>query len=515
MLYTIRMFYFLKHFLIDSLLRRLQDKIYTIRSGQDYKTFNGIIPEPVIQTVDKNLFTSPDRYVIYLPQYRDVFDNWFLDKLSYGYTDDISEAHIVFSTDPSYTTHHDEYSINITENIISIMYHSQVGFLYALASLKQLLQGGYIYTGTIVDHPEHAWRGIHIDVARHFMPIEFLYETVRNMAELKLNKLHLHLCDDQGFRIEINKYPLLHTQASIRKETVIGKQFFPFIQGYQGDQLPHGGYYTQAELRELVRYAESFGIDIVPEIDIPGHATALLSAYPQYAAYNPPDEPQTRWGIFNHVISPSDESLQFLRDIFSEVMDIFPSQYIHIGGDEVPLKYYQKSPVVRDMVKQGVFSSYKQVPDYILSALASYITSKGRTPVLWDEGYRIAQQCGGVVMAWQSMEIMDHVAQQAVPYICTSSSHFYFDYYQYPDTATEPLAIGGYTSLRHVYEAPIPADIYLQGFQANIWTEYMKTPEQVRYMLYPRIYALSEVAWGRNRQNWERFRSKVGVMHNP
>jgi hexosaminidase len=470
---------------------------------------NPIIPEPVNQTTGAAIFNKPNRYIVYLSQYRDIFDTWFLDNLSYGYTDDINESHIVFNIVDNHTTHCDEYSIHITDTIISIGYYSQTGFLYALASLKQLLSNTNIITGELYDYPKYPWRGVHIDVARHFMPMDFLYELVRNMGMLKLNKLHLHLCDDQGWRVEIKKYPLLHEKGSTRKETVIGKQFFPFFQGYQGDGLPYGGYYTQDQLRELVNYARNFGIEIIPEIDIPGHATAMLSAYPQYAAHNPPDEPQTRWGIFNHVMSPSDESLQFLRDIFSEIMDIFPSQYIHIGGDEVPLKYYQKSSVVREMATRGILSSYKDAPDYILGNIAAYITSKGRTPILWDEGYHIAQQCGGMVMAWQSMEIMHHVAQQNVPYICSSSSHFYFDYYQHPDTATEPLAIGGYTPLRHVYDAPIPTDNHLQGFQANIWTEYMKTSDQVRYMLYPRIYGLAEVAWGRNRQDWEIFESKV------
>lgn len=512
--YLLRMFYFLKHFLIDSQLRRLRDNISRKKFLSHQQVLNPIIPEPVQQSVGRGQFIRPERLHIYLSEYRDVFDVWFLDVQSYGYTDTTDGSHIVCTRTSDIRTNTDEYHIDITPAVIQISYHSLAGFRYALASLDQLLSQPHIMVGTIYDYPAHPWRGLHIDVARHFMPIEFLHETVRSMARLKLGYLHLHLCDDQGWRMESLAYPRLHTVGSVRRETVIGKQFFPFIQGYQGDGISHSGYYTQAQLRELVRYAQMLGIEIVPEIDIPGHATALLSAYPQYAAYNPPDEPQTRWGIFNHVISPSDDAILFLQKLFTEVMDIFPSQYIHIGGDEVPLKYYQKSPIVRDMVGSGILASYKQAPDYILGRIAGYVSEHGRTPVLWDEGYHVAQQYGGMVMAWQSLQIMDHIAQQQVPYICCSSSHFYLDYYQYPNTDQQPLAIGGYTPLEHIYNAPIPQDNYLRGFQANIWTEYMKTPDQVRYMLYPRIYALAEVAWGRNRQDWERFRGKVQVMHN-
>lgn len=332
----------------------------------------------------------------------------------------------------------------------------------------------------------YEWRGLHIDVARHMMPIEYLRETVDNMHVIGLNRLHLHLTDDQGWRFESLKYTRLHEVGANRCETVMGKQFPIFNTKYVGDGVQYGGYYTQKELKDLVEYAKAKGIIIVPEIDVPGHATAMLVAYPEYSYNTAPKEVATYWGIFDNVLCSDDRALKFVCDIFDELMNVFDGEYIHIGGDEVNVRGYDS--------------------EYILLGVARHIKSKGRTPIMWDEGYKVAEQVNGIVMAWRNMEVLSDSLSRGIRTICASSTHFYFDHYQNADISKEPLAIGGYTNVDKVLSAG--ADLqtvkhkagnnaqYLIGVQAQLWTEYIHNPKEANYMLHPRLDAFAKVANG-------------------
>jgi hexosaminidase len=352
---------------------------------------------------------------------------------------------------------------------------------------------------------EYAWRGLMIDTARHMPSVEWLRHKVDEMSLLGLNKLHLHLSDDQGWRVEIKQYPQLQQVAAWRRETVVGKNFPAFwdpFRKYVGDGKRYGGYYTQAELKSLVAYAKSKGVEIVPEIDLPGHLTALLVAYPQYAAGHPPQEVTTYWGVFKNVLANTPEAIRFIKNILDEICEIFSSHYIHLGGDEVPLDNY---------------GSNEKTPKKILEEAGRHLIRKGRCPVFWDEAADVALRVGGVVMAWHSLEEGLRILEEGGRVIFCPTSHFYFDFYQ-RDPSGEPLAIGGYLPLSQVYDFRVSEEVRgkhgerVMGVQANLWTEYMPSEAQMDYMLYPRLYALAEVAKGEN-TDFERFASGLWVKN--
>lgn len=338
-------------------------------------------------------------------------------------------------------------------------------------------------------HESFEWRGLMIDTVRHMPSINWLYKKVDELNGLGMNKLHLHLSDDQGWRVEIKKYSKLQEIAAWRSETVVGKNFPAFwdpFRKYIGDGKRYGGYYTQEELKSLVAYAKSKGVDIVPEIDLPGHSTAPLSAYPQYAAGSAPQAPATYWGVFDNVLAYTPEALQFIKNILDEVIEIFPSQYIHLGGDEVPLTNYNND---------------KEIPHKILIELIQHVQSRGKMAIVWDEALDVAVETGSVVMAWHSLEAGYETLEKGCKVIFCPTSHCYFDFYQ-RDPETEPLAIGGYLPISTVEQfciAPHILEKYksqVLGIQANLWTEYMPTEEQMDYMLYPRLKAFAKVASG-------------------
>ena len=342
---------------------------------------------------------------------------------------------------------------------------------------------------TAFKHAPFAWRGLMIDTVRHTPSINWLYQKVDELSGLGMNKLHLHLSDDQGWRVEIKKYSKLQEVAAWRSETVVDKNFptpwNPFTK-YIGDSKRYGGCYSQEELKSLVTYARSKGVDIVPEIDLPGHLTALLSAYPQYAAGTAPTAPATYWGVFDNVLAHTPEALQFIKDILDEVMEIFDSQYIHLGGDEVPLTNY---------------GGNKEIPHKILRELIQHVQSHGKTAILWDEALDVTVETGSVVMAWHSLEAGYEALGKGCKVIFCPTSHCYFDFYQ-KDPEGEPLAIGGYLPVSTVEQfciAPHILEKYksqVLGVQANLWTEYMPTEAQMDYMLYPRLKAFAKVTRG-------------------
>jgi hexosaminidase len=481
--------------------------VYYKKEKLDSKIKHNILPEPFFIEIKEGEYLSlKDKIKVYC-KHQESFSLIFENCIDFIFTER-EEADFIFTEKNSLIS--GGYEIEIVEKVF-VSYGEKLGFLYSLYTLKKLLEedAGKISKLKIIDKPKHDWRGFHLDVARHYMPISFLEDLIKSFSGLKLNKFHLHLSDDQGYRIESFVYPKLSSIASKRKETVEGKYFFPFLKGYKADGKEYSFFYTQEELKKLVIFGEMYGVEIIPEIDIPGHATAILSAYKEYSAANPPRGVSTRWGIFKNVMSTSDESIVFLKNLFDELCEIFPSKYIHIGGDEVPLYNYKKSRDVKTKVESGVLSSYKEAPKYILNQIALHLKNKGRVAIMWDDAIDTAKEVGGIVMVWQSFDHLKIIAREKVKYICVSSSHFYFDYYQKKNIKKEPLAIGGYISTPDVYKVEIPDSDYLLGVQGALWTEYIKTKEEAAYMIYPRIYALAEVSWGKYNESLSIFLKKI------
>lgn len=330
-----------------------------------------------------------------------------------------------------------------------------------------------------------SWKGLMIDTARHMPSIEYLYKTIDKLSMLGLNKLHLHLSDDQGFRIESKKYPKLNTIGSFRRETVVGRNFpskWTNYANYIGDGEPYNGYYTQLKLKKIVSYANSKNIDIVPEIDIPGHSTAILASYPKYSAGRPPIETATYWGKFDAGISNTEESIKFLKNIFDEVIEIFNPKYIHIGGDEVNLRNYTSESEVFD----------------ILRSVIKHINNRGVKAIVWEEYAKSVIGTDNIVMNWKELTNGYELLKMGANVIICTREYFYFVRNQ-KDSPNEPLSIGEIITSKKVSDFKIDDSILnnyrdsIIGIQANLWTEYLSTEKLMDYMLYPRLEVFSKI----------------------
>ncbi len=360
----------------------------------------------------------------------------------------------------------------------------------------------------VEDAPRFRYRGILLDVARWFYPLEFIEKLVDLLALYKLNTLHLHLTDDQGWRLEIKKYPRLTQVGAWRKETIVGQNFDPYV----GDGTPHGGFYTQDQMRELVAYAAARHVTIIPEIEMPGHARAALAAYPELSCTGGPFEVSTRWGVHEDVFCPCEQTFAFLEDVLSEVMQLFPSKYIHIGGDEVPKKQWKESPVAQDVIRREGLGNEEELQGYFIRRIEGFLRAHGRRLIGWDETLEGGLAPEATVMSWRGVEGGIEAARQGHDVIMTPANRTYFDYYQ-GDPAAEPLAIGGFLPLDSVYAfEPVPDELtpeqaaHVLGGQGNLWTEYIPTPARAEYMILPRMLALAEVLWStKETRNWNRF----------
>ncbi len=349
----------------------------------------------------------------------------------------------------------------------------------------------------IEDAPRFAWRDLMLDCSRHLMPIGFLRRLIDLMAMHKLNRFHWHLTDDQGWRIEIRKYPRLTDVGAWRRRTQLGhKQDRPT----RYDDRPHGGYYTQIEIRELVAYAAARHIEIVPEIDMPGHVQAALAAYPELGS-GEPVEVSDRWLISQHVLFPRESTISFMQDVLSEVMELFPSRYIHIGGDECDKTEWRASVEAQALIQQHGLGDESGLQSWFIRRMASFLQAHGRVLVGWDEILEGGLPPGAVVMSWRGMQGGIAGAQAGHDVIMTPNTHVYLDYHQGTD-ADEPLAIRGPTTLRTTYDfEPVPPDLtgaladHVLGTGAKLWTEYVASEAHAAYMLLPRLCALAEVAW--------------------
>jgi hexosaminidase len=364
----------------------------------------------------------------------------------------------------------------------------------------------------IEDAPRFRYRGVLLDVARYFYPPDFIKEVIDLLALYKLNALQLHLTDDQGWRLEIRKYPRLTEVGAWRKETIVRKNFDPYI----GDGTPHGGFYTQEQMRDLVAYAAARQVTIIPEIEMPGHARAALAAYPELSCTGGPFEVSTRWGVHEDIFCPSEQTFAFLENVLTEVMQIFPSGYIHIGGDEVPKKEWKESPVAQEVIRREGLAGEEQLQSYFIRRIERFLIAHGRRLIGWDEILEGGLAPEATVMSWRGVAGGIEAARQGHDVIMAPTNRTYFDYYQ-GDSIAEPLAIGGFVPLDSVYAfEPVPSELtaaeaaHVLGAEGCVWTEYIATPASVEYMLLPRLLALAEVLWSpKEARSWPGFVARL------
>jgi len=385
-------------------------------------------------------------------------------------------------------------------SVIKIKAPDADGVFNAVQTLIQLLppsDAAEIPSISVSDAPKFPWRGMHLDCVRHFFPPGFIKKYIDYLAMYKLNVFHWHLTDDQGWRIEIKKYPKLTEIGSKRKGTMTG----PYAD-HKVDEIPYGGFYTQDEIRDIVKYAAARHVTIVPEIEMPGHAMAALAAYPELSCTGGPFEVATTWGVFDDVFCPTEQTFTFLEHVLDEVMDLFPSSYIHIGGDECPKTRWKTCPKCQALIREKNLGDENGLQSYFIRRISEYVNSKGRKIIGWNEILQGGLAPGAAVMSWQGTQGAVDAAKQGHDAVMTPESCLYFDRYQ-GDAKTEPLAFGGYVPVEKVYGFnPVPTDLsadqarHIIGVQANLWTEYIPSEKQAEYMLFPRIAALSEVAWG-------------------
>lgn len=424
-------------------------------------------------------------------------------------------THVFFIEAPAGKVGPEGYRLTIEPDRIGIVAATPKGYFYGIQTLLQLLPpeafspqlikdvDWVLPCLQIEDEPRFSYRGLHLDVGRHFFPVPFIKKYIDLIALHKLNTFHWHLTEDQGWRIEIKKYPKLTQIGSKRKETIIGharRENKAYTGKYDGQE--YGGFYTQAEIRDVVRYAQARFVTIIPEIELPGHALAALAAYPELGCK--PDTTYrvaTTWGVFEDVFCPREVTFKFLEDVLTEVMDLFPGPYIHIGGDECPKKQWRESQFCQDLMKKQGLKDEHELQSYFVGRIEKFITSKGRKLIGWDEILEGGLSPNATVMSWRGTEGGIAAARQNHDAVMTPSSHVYLDYYQ-TEAKSEPVVIGSYTPLAKVYGyEPVPAELkpaeakHILGTQANVWTEYMKTSDQVEYMVFPRACALAEVAW--------------------
>ena len=354
---------------------------------------------------------------------------------------------------------------------------------------------------TIEDYPRFVWRGAHLDVGRHFMPKEFVKKYIDLLALHKLNTFHWHLTEDQGWRLEITRYPKLTETGAWRKETIVGQQGSDPSQ-WKFDGTRHGGYYTQEDAREIVAYARARFISVVPEIEMPGHSVAAIASYPELGVTGEPLEVAARWGIFSDILNAEPSTVQFMQNVLTEVLRIFPGRYVHIGGDEADKAKWKTSPRIQARIRELGLTDEQELQSWFIRQMDVFLTAHQRRLVGWDEILEGGLAENAVVMSWRGTKGGIAAARAGHDVIMAPTSNTYLDYYQSRDRTHEPLAGGGFLPLEAVYAfEPVPEELepqyvsHVLGAQAQVWTEYMPDPKQVEYMAFPRLTALAEVVW--------------------
>lgn len=416
------------------------------------------------------------------------------------------------------------YQLHVTPVGITVHAAAAAGVFYGIQTLLQLLPPA-IYDEhlreniawvlpcvSIEDAPRFSWRGAMLDCGRHFFPVTFIKKFIDQLARHKLNTFHWHLTEDQGWRLQIRKYPRLTEVGSVRSGSSRGSSLNPEV-----DSIPHSGFYTQADVREIVAYATERFITVVPEIELPGHATAAIAAYPELGCLPTAPDVATRWGVHEHIYNIEESTFTFLQDVFDEVIELFPSHYIHIGGDEAIKPHWKNSPRVQDRMKELGIKDENALQSYFINRIGNYLASKGRSIIGWDEIIEGGIPKGATVMAWLHRQSTATATAAGHDVICAWRLNTYLDYYQSPDIHCEPLAMPAVICIEKAYShEPIPDELpaaqrsHVIGTQAQIWTEFINTPSHVEYMAFPRLCALAEVAWGKpQNQDFSTFSQRL------
>lgn len=418
------------------------------------------------------------------------------------------------------------YQLTVTNKGVAITAPTEAGVFYGIQTLRKSIptvtDAEIVLPPVVInDSPRFSYRGMMLDVSRHFFTLDSVKRYIDILALHNINRFHWHLSDDQGWRIEIKKFPELTTIGSQRKETVIGHNTGKY------DGIPYGGFFTQEEAKEVVDYARERYITVIPEIDMPGHMLAALKAYPEMGCTGGPYEVWTEWGVADDVLcAGNDKTFEFIDGVLEELIEIFPSEYIHVGGDECPKVRWEVCPKCQARIKalgikaDGQHSAEEQLQSYVISHAAKFLSERGRRIIGWDEIQEGGLAPGATVMAWRGLGEGVKAARQQHDVIMVPTTYCYFDYYQAKDKDKEPMAIGGYVPIEKVYSLdPVPAELteaekkYIIGAQANLWVEYITSFKQVEYMVLPRMAALSEVQWtGVEKKNYEDFLSRMPRM---
>lgn len=440
----------------------------------------------------------------------EFFANEFATPTGWSFNVSDSGGDIQLSLNPELGA--EAYTLDVDNEGVTIVGGDVAGVFYALQTLRQMLPSEIeaptratevewvVPYGHIEDAPRFSYRGMHLDVGRHFFDVDFVKSYIDTMARYKFNRFHWHLTEDQGWRIEIDSYPRLTEVGAWRKETVVDKNLDPYI----GDGIPHGGFYTKEQIREVIAYAEARHVMIIPEIEMPGHAGAALAAYPELGCTPGPYEVKTTWGIQSDIFCPSETTFSFLKTVLDEVAELFPGPYIHIGGDEVPKQQWQESPVAQEVIRREGLADENELQSWFIHRIEEHLNSRGKNLIGWDEILEGGLAPNATVMSWRGTEGGIAAAREGNNVIMTPTNYAYFDFYQ-GDPETEPLAMNWaqrIITLDTVYAfEPMPEELsadeqkYIIGAQGNLWTEYISTPEYVEYMVWPRAMALSEVVW--------------------
>ena len=436
----------------------------------------------------------------------------------------------VFMTLDNSIKNKEGYNLTVASKGVTIRAKTAVGLFYAVQTIRQMLpvevEKTAIVPGLqlslqacqIADQPRFAYRGMHLDVGRHLFPVASIKRYIDMLALHKMNTFHWHLTEDQGWRIEIKKYPRLTQIGAFRNETVIGLQK-KVNNTFDGKR--YGGFYTQDEVREIVKYAGSKFITIIPEIEMPGHAIAALASYPELSCTGGPFEVRKLWGVEDDVFcAGNDQVFFFLQDVLTEVMDLFPSKYIHIGGDECPKKRWEKCPKCQKRMKDEGLKNEMELQSYFIRRIEKFVRSKGRNIIGWDEILEGGLAPGATVMSWRGEQGGIDAAKSGHDVIMTPGKYTYFCYYQCENRDDQPLALGGYVPLEIVYGYnPVPKELIVEeqkhilGLQGCLWTEIIPTPEILEYMAYPRTFAIAETGWTpQNQKNFENFVERLKVL---
>lgn len=520
-----------------------------VNSDQDY----AIIPRPIDLQVKNGRFIIDQNTKVTGDKNLEAEGHYLAEILSLSTGKEIvfsdkTKGNINLIIDSSLESD-EAYTLYVDYNEVKISGKTAKGVFYGIQSLRQLIQKKDLWgnesaaissiPATLInDAPRYSYRGMHLDVARHFFSVDFIKRYIDILAMHKMNSFHWHLTEDQGWRIEIKKYPKLTEVGAWRNGTIVGN--FP---GSENDNLKYGGYYTQEEVKEVIAYAAKNHITVIPEIELPGHSSAAIAAYPFLSCFpkensivpknmiskgskevqknGTPKIVQESWGVYDDVYcAGKEETFEVLENILSEVIELFPSKYIHIGGDECPKGNWKRCPHCQKRKKELGLKDEHELQSYFIQRIEKFVNSKGRNIIGWDEILEGGLAPNATVMSWRGNKGGIDAANADHNVIMSPNSHCYFDHYQAKDRTNEPIAIGGFLPVEKVYSFdPTPDELesskhkYILGGQANLWTEYIGSEEYAEYMLLPRLTALSESLWSQKKlKNWDDFKMRLSTF---